>query len=416
MLLLTIYFILSMINGQSLEKRLVAYDPTEKINSIDREISFWENKLKKHPNQIPYHAPLAQAYISKYETTADIQDLKKAERLLASAIEKTPKNQKSILLRSISQNLIKQHRFCDALDFMLEADILGDNERANDLILFDLFHEIGNDAASEAILSKIGTLKDFNFLIRAAKREDSKGNLTRAIQLMELAKENAIKTRNSHHQEWVFANLGDFYGHAGKIKHAAHCYHQTLEINPNNWYALKGLAWIAYSHEKNYEKAISIVQQIAQYNNSPDLKLLAGELKTFASKRDEAEKILQNFIQEVTHELYGNMYNKYLIELYTTQEYSDLNKALQLAKHEVEERPTAESYDLLAYVYYKQGEHNKAKNIVYEEVLGKTSEPDVLLHLLEILEDDPDATIPIMKELDSASFEIGPFKTQKVQS
>lgn len=416
MLLLTIYFILSMINGQSLEERLIGFDPSDKIKSIDQEISFWENKLEKHPDQIPYHAPLAKAYTLKYETTSSIEDLKKAENLLASAIQKTPKNQKSVLLRSIAQNLIKQHRFCEALDFMLQADTLGDNERANDLILFDIYHEIRNDEASVALLSKIGTLKDFNFLIRKAKLQDSRGHLERAIQLMELAKENAIKTKNISQQEWVLANLGDFYGHAGKIKHAAHFYHQTLEINPNNWYALKGLAWIAYSDEKDYLKASRIVQHIAQYNNSPDLLLLAGELNIFADKKEEAQKAHQNFILETTNDLYGSMYNKYLIELYTAKEYSNLDAALQLARHEVQERPTAESYDLLAYVFYKKGEHNKARNIVYKEVLGKTSEPHVLLHLLEILRDNPDVRRNIMQELESSSFEIGPLNTQKLLS
>ena len=53
---------------------------------------------------------------------------------------------------------------------------------------------------------------------------------------------------------WTFSNLGDLNGHAGNIKTSYDYYLKTLAVDPNNSYALKGIAWIAFSHEKNITK------------------------------------------------------------------------------------------------------------------------------------------------------------------
>ena len=414
MILLTILFVLNFLGADDLETRLDKYNPKNEIESINQEINFWENKLSIHPNQLTYHAPLAQAYQRRFDQTASIKDLRKAEMLLATAISKTPDNQKSSLIRSLSQNLIKQHKFCEALDYMLVADLLEDNERANDLILFDIYQEIGLVETAGRILDKIGHQKDFNYFIRRAKMEDSRGDLTAAIQLMERAHRAVENSENKILEEWVLTNLGDFYGHANKIDHSTHCFSRALELNPNNWYALKGLAWIAYAHEKNIEQADKIIKHLSSVNKSPSLMLFQAELENYRGHTASANKIKSMFAEEVQKPDYGAMYNKYLIELFTTKEHQNLNKALKLAEYEIGQRPTPESYSLLAYVLYQSGKRTKAQKISQQEVLNKTSEPDALMHLLEIFQDNKELKKSLQWELSSSTFEIGPLRANKL--
>ena len=68
------------------------------------------------------------------------------------------------------------------------------------------------------------------------------------------------------------------------------------------------------------------------------------------------------------------MYNKYLFSLYT-DELQDSQKAMTIALREVNNRPTPESYDLLAFALCKSGKINEARQIAEKFVKGKCFEP-----------------------------------------
>ena len=100
------------------------------------------------------------------------------------------------------------------------------------------------------------------------------------------------------------------------------------------------------------------------------------------------------------------------------QEKSTSSKALEIAKVEVEHRPTPVSYDLLAWSYYNLGDKEKALEIEQKYVEGKSFEPKLNFHLATIYKANNklDKVWPIKQELLKSTFELGPNLERKIIS
>ena len=217
--------------------------------------------------------------------------------------------------------------------------------------------------------------------------------------------------------QWNYTNLADYYGHAGRIQDSYQAYLKALAINPNNSYAKKGIAWIVYSYERNPEEALRILDAISKENTSPDYFLLKSEIAGFMGNIVEKEKLEQKYLSSVSNENYGAMYAKYNVLLFADNA-DKKQQAFEVAKQEVMERPTAQSYDLLAWSYYKNGELQKALEITKEFVINKTFEPEALLHTAYILKANGEKSEAkkIKEELLGAIYELGPASENEIRN
>ncbi len=390
------------------------YSPDKKINLVQKDIDFWAKRILASPNQTSYLIKLAGAHSQLFSLTGHIKDLKKSESLLQQALA-TPLLNRSTALRALAHNYIAQHRFCSALDLVLEAVEIGENKFANDKMLFDVYMELGNDEQARVQLTKITNNNNFDYLIRKSKWEDGKGNLVGAITHLERAKKKAIASNNKALMAWIYSNLGDYYGHNGEIEKSYNHFKKTLELDPANWYALKGIAWIAYSNDKNIGLSASLITTIMEKNNSPDLYLKLAELAEYKANKKSEWTAIENFQKAIQKEGYGDMYNKYACFI-AAENIGDFKTAYDLANKEIVNRPTTESYDLLAWTLYLDGKLEAAQKIANTHILGKTSEPAILLHLAHIFQNQPMISNPLLRELEGANFELGPLKAKKIDA
>jgi tetratricopeptide (TPR) repeat protein len=118
----------------------------------------------------------------------------------------------------------------------------------------------------------------------------------------------------------------------------------------------------------------------------------------------------------VKNEAYGAMYNKYNVMLYT-DENLNLDEAIAIAKIEVEHRPTPQSYDLLAWSYFNNGNIDDALKIVNNHIIGHTFEPMALYHSAEIYKaaGEDEKANAIKKDLAESSYELGPLVAKKIE-
>jgi hypothetical protein len=109
------------------------------------------------------------------------------------------------------------------------------------------------------------------------------------------------------------------------------------------------------------------------------------------------------------------MYNKYNTLIYADDK-NTAAKALEIAKIEIDHRPTPDSYDLLAWSYYNLGETKKALEIEQKYVVGKSFEPKLNYHLATIYKANNlnEKVSPIKKELLKSTFELGPNLEKKI--
>jgi tetratricopeptide (TPR) repeat protein len=258
-------------------------------------------------------------------------------------------------------------------------------------------------------------MNSFDYLIRLAKWNDHKGDLDTAITFMEKARDIAEKDDNKALKIWSYSNLGDFYGHAGRIQESYDSFLKTLALDPNYSYALKGIAWIVFSKERNINEANRIIDAIAITHNTPDFYLLKSQIAQFKGDKTNEIRNRNAYFSMMEKNNYGAMYNKYNALIYADDKKT-ASKALEIAKIEVEHRPTADSYDLLAWAYLNVGENKKALEIAQNHVVGKSFEPKLQYHLAMIYKSNNLAlkAKPIKEELLSSLYELGPNFEKKV--
>ena len=396
-------------------EKFLQEDAAMAVEKIKRDHDFWEEKLKKEPSQFPYLIQLASAQSKMFGATGEIKYLILAEKNLLEANQKTGYKNSSYL-KSLARNYISQHRFQEALSLLNSAEEIGEKINGTHKMLFDVHMELGNYEAAEAYLDKIEDRSDFDFLLRYAKWSDHKGDLSTAITYMEKATEKAEMANLKGLKQWSYTNLADFYGHNGEIEKSYEYYLKALELDPNDAYAKKGIAWIVYSHERKPNEALRILNSVTKHYQSPDYYLLKAEIAEFLNDNSSKKQNLENYFAAVSDENYGVMYNTNSAILYA-EELSEAGEAMNLAQMEVSQRPTPQSYDLLAWTYYNQGDYKKALEIAEEHVADKTYEPEALFHLAKIYKatgKTKEAQL-LKEELLESIYEMGPVAEQEIR-
>ncbi len=403
----------SVTDKKDYDKYLVT-NKTPGKDAIHKDLEFWQARFNNDSTHLMEMSRLSGIHAALFGSTGEISELKTSEMLIKKAHDVSARNKDSYL-RSLAHNYISQHRFKEAQVLLDSAYTYEDNRKETEMMLFDVAMELGEYKRADTLLGNIKDPKDFNYLIRLAKWSDHNGNLDAAIKYMEQAKQIAEERDNKNLKLWVYSNIGDFYGHAGRIKDSYDSYLKTLAIEPDNHYVKKQLAWMVYSSEKNTAEANRILDSIMVNHKAPDYYLLKGEMAEFDGNSSEAKKQYDMFLKASDNPSYGGMYNTYLISLYAETEPE---KALALAEKEITNRATPETYQLLAYSQLKAGEKEAALKTIEEHVAGKTSEPKALFHSALVYKANgmEDKVAPLKEELMGAFYELGPLKAKEIEN
>jgi tetratricopeptide (TPR) repeat protein len=397
-------------NIQDYDKFLVSVP----VKTTSKYFELWNSKIKPDSIQLTSFSVVGGEYNRYFQQTGAIDYLKKSEQALKKAVEIAAIGKPS-LQRALARNYISQHRFKEALQLAEASYLKGNGLNETQGLLFDIHMELGNHEKAERYLDSIKNSNDFSYLIRKAKWQDYKGYLEDTITLMEEAKFKAEGMKNENLMLWSYTNLADYYGHAGKIEDSYQHYLKSLEIDPQNAYAKKGIAWIIFSHEKNPEEALRILDSVTLYYKAPDYYLLKAEIAQYMGEDLKYVTNLDHYFKVVENPQYGDMYNAYNIDLYLGQ-LEEYGKAMTLAKKEVANRPTAESYSLLATAYLKMGEKEEALAIIKQEIEGKTFEPAILFRAAKIYKANGEMAkvAKLKEELLGASYELGPVMENEI--
>lgn len=374
----------SLVQPKDYEASLVPDHIEKAVQQYNQEILFWEQRLQQDTQSFVSLQELGHNYLSLFQLKGKINNLKTGDSLLKVAAAKLNYVDPD-MLHALSQVAITQHQFRQAALYNQAAAQQNGSPYVHALLSFDVEMELGRYHTAKGFLNVLKEREAFDILIRKAKYQDHIGDLEGAIVLMETAFEKVVQTNKKNLYCWALANLGDMYGHAGRIEEAYAAYLKVLEKDASYLYALKGIAWIAYAHDENITASKRILQFIKSHTHAPDVYLLLAEIADFENRQQEKKEYIQKFLQIAADPAYNDMYNKALIQIYT-EEKIDLDKALQLATKEVEQRPTPETYSWLAWVHLKKGNLAQAIELFDVNVKGRSFEPEVQLKGAYIME------------------------------
>lgn len=390
------------------------YLVSKEVETSSKYFELWNSKIRPDSMQLTSFGIVGGEYNRYFQQTGNIGFLKKAEKSLKKAVD-IANIGKPGYYRALARNYISQHRFREALKLADSAATIGGDKSETQSLYFDVHMELGNYQLAEKYLDSLKNMSDFGYMIRLAKWNDYKGDLDTTINFMERARAKAESAKNRQLMLWSYTNLGDYYGHAGRIQDSYNQYLKALEIDADNAYAKKGIAWIVFSNDKNAVEAIRILDSVTKTYNAPDYFLLKAEIADYMGDDLLRTKNLDQYFARVNNEMYGDMYNAYNLGLYI-DETKQFDKAILLAQTEVNNRPTPESYSWLGYSYLKNGELNKAVEVMDDHVYGKTFEPALLFQAAEVYKanGEEEKVAALKGELIGALYELGPNMEKQV--
>ncbi|MEZ4959972.1 MAG: hypothetical protein R2830_09145 [Saprospiraceae bacterium] len=378
------------------------------------QISFWKNKLEAQPTNFVYQKKLAGLYAADFKLSAQVESLRTSDSLLQNINHRFP-GQVGVL-QSLAANAITRHAFREAEAYMTQACNTGEKKFANSLMLTDVHLERGNFYAASSLLKDVASTSHFDFLIRQVKLQDQQGDLKKAIESMEQATALAKSSGSKSVVNWALSNLADMYGHDGRVEKSYQTYLEALSCEPADLHSLKGIAWVAFSHDKNTAEAKRILHFLQTIHPVPDYDLLLSKIAAFEQDDKQAAAYRESFIAKASNPAYGNMYKSYLCEL-KSERTESTPEALAIAKAEIAERPHPKSYSLLAWTSFQNGQDQEALRILQQHVMEQTGEPVALYHtglILKATGHEKEAR-KFLEEALQASFELGPVLAHDIE-
>ena len=384
------------------------------VDSLKSEIAQLKIEVGEDSTRIGLNARIAGKLDNLFDLTGEVDYLNESVRLRESVSKNTYVKPESSY-RSIAQAYIKQHRFKRA-DSLMSSFTTDYSSQESKMVQFDVAMELGEYTKAENLLDSLHNTSDYNYLTRAAKWNDHIGQLETTVTLMERAMKLADQSGNVGRRLWSYSNIADYYGHNGQLEKSYENYLKTLELDPYNTYALKGIAWIAYSNDRDPEEARMILEAIQKRHPLPDYNLELAELAAFENDMERSMELKNKFMKSVDDPAYGGMYNAYMIS-----ELIDAGKtqeAVDLAYKEVSNRATPEIYGLLGYALLKNGNPKQALTNHEEHVIGKTFEPVAQFHTALILKANGmiEEANQFKNELLETEYEMGPVTFKEIQS
>ncbi|SMD32890.1 Tetratricopeptide repeat-containing protein [Reichenbachiella faecimaris] len=406
----------TIVNPADYSSYLQVRNTSDLINDLNQEIEFWIQKASQQTNGYTFYDKANSACQQLFELTGDDQYLRQAQDLMIEAAKYAPQKAKVGLLQRLASNAISRHDFQTALVYAEEAVKINVFRDESYLILSDALMEVGQYDSAGSVLKTYEHPESFDFLVRWSKYMDHQGDLDSAIHTMEIASKLASNSGNKKLESWSYSNLGDMYGHAGRIEDSYQYFLSALSINPSDHHALKGIAWIAYANDRAVEQAETILTYLMDIKDSPDYHLLLADMAAFEGNETEKINQLYLFRGRVDHLHARLMYQKHL-SVIEAEIFNDPLKAQQLALQEIENRPVPQSYDLLAWSHFHNGKLDKAVKIVSTHVDEKTFEPEILYHMGMIYwsAGQHQKGRKYLKEAFESGYELGPVKAAKIQ-
>lgn len=352
------------------------------VTDNDKEMQFWKNRIDpKNPGQVD-ESRYAATLIARFHEFGDIADVKQAEAIL-KGVNRTYNNSLGSPFAALASSAMLQHHFRGADTLLQKAKKAGIEKFAAVTLSFDVNFELGNYVAAKLYLGQLKGANDYNYYFRRSKFDHLNGTIDSAISAMQQA---AGKGKTSPYLlDVALSNTADLYIHAGDLQKAGELYKQCMKINPVDFHSMMGLGWLALINDKNDTLAEKIFKFVESKNKLPDPLF---KLYQMAQGRGDAaleKRYAAQFAAKATDTIYGRMYNKYLIEIYTGV-LNQRAKALALATDELNNRTTPQTYAWYAYALFVDNQKDRAYKVFQQHVSGKPLEGLELYYMGKLMQ------------------------------
>ncbi|RYE00432.1 MAG: hypothetical protein EOP50_03745 [Sphingobacteriales bacterium] len=358
----------TLVEPKFADSLLGRYQPSEALTTVQGDLAFWKNRVDQLPFDITNQQKLAGALTERFQLAGDVHDIITADSLLSN-LNVFYRGKEAGILLALAHIKMTRHQFPGAKLLIDSALALRAMPYATTMASFDAAFELGYEAKANSLLHTVFGRNDYGYYFRLAKIEHNQGNADSAIAHMERA---ARATENPIQKAAALSNAADLELHSGDAEAAASLYRECLRLNPSDFHSITGLGRIALVHDGNPALATRIYDFVGRHHGSPDPLWRAAQAQELTNAA-AARKYALGFAAQATAPEYGNMYNKYLIDLYTGM-LNEPAQALLAAQRERSNRATPQTAAWLAWSLSACGRNNEAYALYRKEIAGKPLE------------------------------------------
>jgi len=336
----------------------------------NRDLSFWKNRINPLLPGFVSETKYAGSLSTRFHLYGDIQDIRSADSIIRKVdMDFNHREAGADLL--LGHYSILQHRFKEADDWLGKAKLNGLKKYEQLTASFDVDFELGRYFNANNELKELKSASDYGYYFRRSKMDHLNGLLDSSIQAMMQAA-NQEKS-NPFLEQVALSNAADLNIHAGNLRTAAQLYTTCIQMNCADFHSILGLGWIALVSDKNDSLAEKIFAFVHSKNKLPDALFKLVQMAETRGDSVLERKWALAFEKQATDPVYGNMYNKYMIELYTGI-LNDPSRAVQLSERELGNRVTPQTNAWYVWSLYADNKTEEAYKQFKKNVSGRPLE------------------------------------------
>lgn len=362
--------------------RLAAQQPT------DRLITSLQSRVKMYPQDYAVYDQLGAAYIQKGRETGDATYYELAKESLGRSLDLVDHDPAAASAKThLAVVAMAEHRFEDALKWANDALAVGSGDPSPWAIVGDAYTDLGRYDEAQAAYAKLRDLDQsddpasgiaYERESRLAYLRFISGDPETAVELMR----HAIQTAMALHMPaeniaWSDYQLGEICFKSGDLTAAEQAYQAGLAADPGSYRNLAGLAEVRAAQHR-FEDAINLDQRAIGVIPYPmfaaalyDLYLKVGRPADAAKQRDLIEFI--GNLNPINQRLFYRD-----LALFYADHDMKLKESLELAQDELKVRQDVYTWDIMAWVLYKNRRYQEAEAAVARALRAGTR--DALLY------------------------------------
>ena len=346
----------------------IALAPHEGGGKLDAEIRRVQEQARRGKNPAPALERLGWLFVAKGRESFDPGFYNLAEQCALGLEAKQPHQPEALLLRGHAlQNL---HRFKEAEP--LARELVAQRGRAFDYgLLGDVLMEQGRLVEAVEAYQRMADLKpDLHAYTRAAHVRWLKGDLTGAIEMMQLAVQ-AASPRDPETSAWVCSRMAQYQLLAGDLDQAAQHCAAALEFQPEYAPALLVRGRLLLAQGRNEEAAVALTRA-ATLNPVPEYQWVLVEASRAAGRDVRA---MESLLKKGGATADPRTFAPYLA---TCGE--DPGTAVRLSKAELNTRTDVFTHDAVAWALAAAGHWEEASAEMRQALAEGTRDARLFLH------------------------------------
>ena len=376
------HFRVPLVGPAALQKALSA--PDSMVHFEDDAIRFLEDRLRKRGGSDPLaRIRLCDLYLSRFKVSGRLEDLRSSRIHLDSLLASDSTN--GSFHSRLAVLHLACHRFQEALLAAHQAERLSGRDEGGDaaLTLFDALFAAGQYEEAKRRLDRLRSRRPLSFavLTRRARLLEQAGDIEEAGILMEKAWKDAVAFSSPPPTlAWCLVESGGYEARLGNGRDALAKYLKALETVPGYPPALEGMARLAQALDENPDAARQLYRECIRRGGPPALMLEVMNLERKAGRAGEAEEWKSRFLAEAgrTPET-ERLFYRPLVRLHL-ESHDSRSRAVRYAWLDAEDRPTAESQDLLAWALYQNGSIAASYEVSRKALAWGSWNPEILYH------------------------------------